>query len=46
MENSLFDLDVDKVQPLEEWVTEVTSPIMDAIGAVSEALEMLYQELK
>ena len=46
MENNLFEFDPDKVQPLEDWVTEVTGPIMDAIGAVSEALEMLYQELK
>lgn len=46
MVNNILDLDLDKTQSLEEWVTEVTGPIMDAIGAISEYLEGLYQELK
>lgn len=46
MENLKLDLDHDKTQSLEEWVIEVTEPIVDAIGFISEYLEGLYQELK
>ncbi len=40
----LFDSDT--VQPLEDWVVEITTPIVEAIGYVSEQLEALYQELR
>jgi len=38
--------DSDKVQPLEDWVVEVTTPIVECIGYISDQLEALYQELK
>lgn len=45
MVDNKLDLNFDKVQPLEDWITEVTGPIVDAIGFISESLEALYQEL-
>lgn len=45
MVDNNLDLDFDKTQSLEEWITEVTEPIVDAIGFISESLEALYQEL-
>ena len=45
MENNLIGFDTDKKQSLEAWAIDIIKPILSAIGAVSEQLEALYQEL-
>jgi hypothetical protein len=45
METNIFDLESDKKQSLEAWVTDIIKPILSAIGHISEQLEALYQEL-
>jgi len=45
MDNKPLVLDTDKKQSLEAWVNETIFPILSAIGAISKALEELYQEI-
>jgi len=46
MEVKPLNLNPDKKQSLEAWVTEIFLPVLSAIGFIANALEDLYQEIK